>query len=400
MIPFALITGPAIPDIFLSLIGLYFLIKSVLKKLWIYYKNPIVFGFLFFSAYGIFRSLLSDMPVESLANEGSVFYFRYIFFAMGTWYLLDCNIHLSKCLLTTSILSLLLVSSDGLFQYLTGADFFGTKALSSYRISGLFGNEPIMGRYIALLSIFTFALIYQNIAKSKNSLMLSVVFLVICEVVAFFSGERVPLFYITLFTVLLLIFIPNYRLYRLVGIFVSFIIILVVLQINPNAKERMVFQTINEISETRFPFLPYNKAYEEHYISSIKMFIDSPIFGVGTNTFRFKSQKPEFNSNIIDINSHPHQFYLQALAELGIFGFLFLLSFFIFLTYMLIRQLLYLMKSKNSLLIPFDKFIFSLILFTYWWPSPHMSLYNNWNNVLLMLPLGFFMKAFYNKKNF
>ena len=95
---------------------------------------------------------------------------------MGTWYLLDYNIHLSKCLLTTSILSLLLVSSDGLFQYLTGADFFGTKALSSYRISGLFGNEPIMGRYIALLSIFTFALIYQNIAKSKNSLMLSVVF--------------------------------------------------------------------------------------------------------------------------------------------------------------------------------------------------------------------------------
>ena len=62
---------------------------------------------------------------------------------------LDCNIRLSKCLLTTSILSLLLVSSDGLFQYLTGADFFKIKKKKKKKISGLFGNEPIMGRYIA-----------------------------------------------------------------------------------------------------------------------------------------------------------------------------------------------------------------------------------------------------------
>lgn len=299
-----------------------------------------------------------------------------------------------------SIACLLIVSFDGLFQYLTGFDFFGTQAISLYRISGLFGNEPIMGRYIAFLSIFTFALIYQNLSNSKIAVMLSVAFLVMSEVIVFLSGERVPLFQVTLFTILILIFIPHYRIYRLVGIFASFIIVLVILQINPNAKERMIDQTLDEMSKTNYPFLPYNLGYQEHYISAIKMFNDSPVFGVGTNTYRFQSQKSKFNSNKLDINSHPHQFYLQALAELGIIGFLFLLSFFLFLTYLLIRQFFYFIKSKNSQLIPFDQFLFSLILFTYWWPLiPHMSLYNNWNNVLLMLPLGFFMKGFYDKKH-
>ena len=48
LIPVALITGPAIPDIFLSLIALYFLIKSIWKKKWHYYQNPIFYGFILF----------------------------------------------------------------------------------------------------------------------------------------------------------------------------------------------------------------------------------------------------------------------------------------------------------------------------------------------------------------
>ena len=78
--PVALITGPAIPDIILSLIAFYFLIKTFSQKLWKYYKNPVVIGFLIFSFYAIIRSLLSEMPINSLTNEGSAFYFRYIFF--------------------------------------------------------------------------------------------------------------------------------------------------------------------------------------------------------------------------------------------------------------------------------------------------------------------------------
>ena len=72
-IPIVLITGPALPDIFLSLIAIYFLVKSILKKKWEYYQNPIFYGFILFCLYGIIRSIFSEMPFESLMTGGSVF---------------------------------------------------------------------------------------------------------------------------------------------------------------------------------------------------------------------------------------------------------------------------------------------------------------------------------------
>lgn len=396
LIPFVLITGPALPDIFLSLIAIYFLIKSVQNKHWHYYRNPIVLGFLIFSLYGIVRSLFSDIPLESLTNEGSLFYFRYIFFAMGVWYLLDHNPYLSKCLMAVSIISLISVSVDGLYQYFVGNNILGYQKHGNDRLTGFFGKEPILGRYIAYLSIFTFALIYQNFIKTKKMMILSVAFLVICEVIVFLTGERAAFFYISLFTILIVIFIPKFRIYRIFGILLTFIIIIGIFAINPTAKKRMIDYSLEQVSQTQLQFLPFSKAHEEHYISAYKMYKDYPMFGIGTNTYRFHSLKPRYNSKTHDINSHPHHFYMQALAELGIVGFLFLTTFFLYFLYIGLKQLVLIILSKKTKQISFEIFLYPMILFVYWWPLiPNMSLYNNWNNVLMMLPLGFFLKYFY-----
>ena len=176
LMPIALISGPAIPDIFLSLIAFHFLLVSIKNKLWKYYQNPIVIGFLTFSIYGILRSIFSDMPIDSLTNEGSIFYFRYIFFAMGVWYLLNNNPYLNKCFLVTLSFCLILVSLDGIAQYLIGVDFFGNKQITIYRISGLFGDEPILGRYVVYLMMLLFAIFYQNSTKTKKNIIISLFF--------------------------------------------------------------------------------------------------------------------------------------------------------------------------------------------------------------------------------
>ena len=397
LLPIVLITGPALPDIFLSVIALYFLVKSVIYKKWSYYKNSIVIGFLLFSAYGIIRSLFYEVPWLSLYNEGSIFYFRYIFFALGVWYLLDHNPYLPKCLLYVSLICLSIVCLDGLYQYFLGTNILGNYKYSENRLTGFFGDEPIIGRYIAYLSIFTFALIYQNFQKTKTMMIFSVAFLVMTEIIVFLSGERAALLCIFLFSVLIVIFIPKFRIYRVIGLLISVISIYAILEINPTAKERMIDFTIDQVSQTHFPFLPYSAHHEEHYVSALKMFQNKSLFGIGTNNFRFECSKKEYIYKDRSCSSHPHNYYLQVLAELGLFGFFALVTFFLYLCFILLRQFYFVVKNDKKKLIPFGFFLYPVILFVYWWPLiPHMSFYNNWLNVFMMLPLGFFMRYLYS----
>lgn len=399
LLPIALITGRAIPDIFLSLTALYFLIISLHKKLWIYYKNPIVIFFLIFCFYGIIRSIFTNITFESMTNEGSVFYFRYIFFSLGIWYLLDNNRHLSKSFLIVLIICLTMLSLDAYVQYFTGVNTIGIKKYSVSRLSGFMGgNEPVIGRYISYLSILAFGLICQNFKLTKKIIILSVLFLVLFETITFLSGERAPFLSLTIFILLVFIYFPNFRIYIGSGILLSIFLIGIFLIINDEIRLRMIEHTISEISQTSLPFLPYGVVHEEHYLSALKIFNDYTIFGSGTNTFKFFCDKPEYIISRVSCTTHPHNVYIQTLSDLGIIGFMFLFIFFTYLSIKLIKQFLFLTLSKKKNLISSDFLIFYIILFVYWWPLiPTMSFYNNWNNVFIMLPLGFFMKYLYGK---
>ena len=402
LLPIALITGPAIPDIIISTCALYFLIKSFYQRLWIYYLNPFVGLFLLFCFYSILRSLFSEFPIESLTNEGSVFYFRYLFFSLYIWYLLDNVSNFSKCLLNIILLCLILVIIDGVYQYFVGVNFFGNPKYhgDSNRLTGLFGDEPIIGRYIAYMSILAFYLIYTSFNISKKTMICSISILILSEVFVFLSGERAPLLYVSLFSLLILIYIPHFRFYRLVGVVISLSLIALILQFNTSAKERIIDQSINQISETKLPFLPYSELHERHYISAIKMFQDKPFFGVGTNLFRYQCEKKEYQYVTGSCTSHPHHYYIQLLAELGLVGFFFLVFFYLYLSFKALIQLYFLLRSNFSKIMSFDKFLIIIVLLVFWWPLiPHMSFFNNWNSILLMLPVGFFLKHFYGIHN-
>ena len=80
LLPIAFITGPFLPDLFASLIALYFLIISMKKKLFHYYKNFFFYFFSLFYLYLHLRGLFSEYPFESLIDfDGPIFFFRYLF---------------------------------------------------------------------------------------------------------------------------------------------------------------------------------------------------------------------------------------------------------------------------------------------------------------------------------
>ena len=153
------------------------------------------------------------------------------------------------------------------------------------------------------------------------------------------------------------------------------------------------------MSESSVPFLPFSNLHERHYVSALKMFQDSPIVGIGTNIFRFQCEKEQFQYKPGSCTTHPHNYYIQVLAELGIIGFIFIMSFFGYFLYVGMRELYFIFACKRDKTIPFEQFLFFIIILVYWWPLiPHMSLYNNWNNVLKMLPLGYLLRYLSIKK--
>ena len=96
-------------------------------------------------------------------------------------------------------------------------------------------------------------------------------------------------------------------------------------------------------------------------------------------------------------NNHPHNFYIQLLAEIGLLGFMFIFGLFIYLSYLLIRNFFF--KYFKSKYLFSDSEICILIgFFIVLWPlTTNGNFFNNWINLISFYPLGFFIYIFNRK---
>lgn len=96
-------------------------------------------------------------------------------------------------------------------------------------------------------------------------------------------------------------------------------------------------------------------------------------------------------------NTHPHNIYLQFLAELGIIGFIFITSLFFYILYYFTISLkniffgdsLKIDKSKYSLFIILNILLFLLPII------PSGNFFNNWYAIVFAFQLGFFLNLVY-----
>lgn len=97
--------------------------------------------------------------------------------------------------------------------------------------------------------------------------------------------------------------------------------------------------------------------------------------------------------------THPHNFYLQLLSETGIIGFCFILLVFCYFFYLIIKFIYFsLLKNKKilsnlqiSLVIGFIIFLLPII--------PNGNFFNNWLNMVMFFPLGFYIFSLNENKN-
>ena len=411
-------TGPLLPDLFLSLSVIIFIIISIRNNLKRFYFNKISLFFFVFFIYIISNSFFSLYPKVSLLS--SVFYFRFYIFALAISYLLSIENNFKNTLYLVLKITITFVLIDTIYQYFAGTDFFNFEK-QLHRLSGPFGEELIVGSFIS--KVLPVLISLEFFIRKKISLsLLGILFLSV--ITTFLSGERVSFFNIFLFSLIFLIFYQtkNKSKFVISSIFIILIPILVTLSFDKSRSDRMIKYPICAMNIDFFNFFNcaeknvvwggnkyektyqssriviFSKAHEGHFRSAIKMFYDDPIFGKGIKMFRYHCSDPKF-ANENSCTSHPHNTLIQFLAELGFVGLIFLLIG-IFGIYKVFFKLIFSKKKyqANNNQLSYILITFSIIqIFFIFLPSGQF--FNNYLSILYYLPLGIFLNLNYNYHN-
>ena len=392
LLPVALVTGPFLPDAFLTLIGIYFLIVSVQKKLYAYYQNIFVYIFSIFYLFLVMSGLMSEDIYSSLIDfNGPIFYFRYLFFVLGVQYLMDTNPKLIQYFSAILLITILVVIMDGIIQWQTGTNLLGYPIDNFHggRVTGLFRDEQILGHFLSFVVPLSFALILFLVKEKKNNLKLLLLFsfLILSEVFIFITNDRSAFLKIVQFTLLLIFLSNNFKLFRLISFFLSLVIISFLALNTSHSYNRYMKNTLEDVSSTKIPYMPWTPLHEEHFEVAFNFFQENPVIGNGPQFFRYKCMQDPIKG----CTSHPHNYYFQTLAELGLVGVSFLFLGFLYLFFILFRQFLNVwILKKEKYYIPDHLLSLYSLTFIFLWPLiPNGSFYNNWLNVMIFLPVPF-----------
>jgi O-antigen ligase len=394
IIPF-LIWGPFFPDLIVSISALFFL-YYVLKNNSFYYfsKKPFIIFLLFCIVSTIISLEAKDI---SLSIKSSLFYFRIGVFSCFIWYLIDKDKSILNYFYYALTLCFLALVIDGYFQYFTGVNLSGFK-ISGLRVSSFFGDEEILGSYLSRLFPLLFALFLIK-KKQKFEIYFIGLLFILVDVLIYMSAERTAFFFLNLSTIFIIILIKRYQKFRLVTFIIALVVIIVLSLNSPNLTHRMFKGPAEDMGlvESSKEQTIFSPGHDSHYRTAFRMFKDQPLLGHGPKMFRVLCKDEKYVVGLYPCSSHPHNFYVQLLAETGIVGFLFLFTAFGYVLYTSLRQFKSIIFKQKRPLGDYQVCLLAGILITVWPLSPNGNFFNNWLMVVYSLPVGFYLQSFYGK---
>ena len=382
--------GAAISEFFVSLAAIIFLIYTLNYRDWNYYRKKIFIVLIIFSIYIIFGSLISEFPINSLRS--SAFYFRFALLLLSIWFLLDNNKNFSYYFLLSIIAPLSLSFIYSSYQLLDPNNL--EARIADFRISGFFGQELVQGSYFLRLLIPSFGLFLLLGNSFKNKFFYLFIFFSSLFVILL-SGERATIGLMFIFVTFLFFYLNIKILTKIYILLLTSALIVSSILYIPGLKARVYDNTKSLLIEEKNIKI-FSRGHQEHYSSAIKMFKKNIFTGVGVRNFRLECRKKEYRS--IGVNActtHPHNTYIQFLAETGIIGFSFIFFFLIYISKFLLKNFISILKNKK---IDVVTTVFAVSIFINIFPLvPTGNFFNNWLSAIYYLPLAFF---FYNlKKN-
>ena len=414
LIPLFLISGPALPDIVITLGFIFGIIY------FIYYKeylelikiNFIKISIIFWLSL-IFISFFSYNKTNSF--QDSLIFIRFLFIPILCYFIFFKKRKLFIQTLLVITILVIFVCIDSFYQFLNytpehgfGEDLLGFKSNWYGRLTGPFRDELIPGSYISKFGLLGFAYLI-SIKKFENKILFHSIYLSSILFISFISGERMAFATFGLGLVFLFIFLSGFRKSIFLSIIVGIFFIFLATNLHPSYndfnvvestqhhqgqkvekffncnddREKICTKIIN-IQPSFYEIIKNFKtsAYGEIYLLSFKMFVDNPLTGIGINNFKFLCNDNNIYKNMMvyyECASHPHNIYIQWLTEGGLIVFILFILYLIFLMFFILNN----NGDKKY------KIISIVVIIIMFWPIMSTgSLIKNWFGVSSFFIIG------------
>lgn len=285
---------------------------------------------------------------------------------------------------------------DSYYQYFFSINLLGFN-YNGVRLSSLFGEESVLGSYLARLMPIIFGIFAFKKTKSKYFLAFTIILLILSDVIIFLSGERVAFFILTFSSLLIVVSIRNWFYVRLLSIIISLIIVTFIVSLDQSVKDRMITSTLEQSNILGDKMVAFTPAHNAHYLNALNIIKDNFIFGIGPKMFRETCNDEKYF--VVDgCSTHPHNTYIQLLSETGVIGFSFVFTFFLFCSFIIIRQIYSKFIFRKSFK-PDYYMCFIIAIFINLWPlMPTGNFFNNWISIIYYIPVGFILYFHYDYK--
>ena len=387
-IPVLMVSGPFLPDLLISIVSIFYVQRCFKNNEISDLKEVYFLIFLFFWIFIIFNSLLSS---NFVSIKSSLFYIRFGVLILVLKYFCENDFNFLKNFKNVILITLITLLIDSTIQYFYGQNILGFQKGS--RISSFFGEEKVLGSFVIRFTTIYLGLYFYVFGKVKFNFH-SMLILIISLYLILLSNERSALGLYLLY--MFLISFVFFNKIRNILIFLTLIFGIVSISIGFSEKLKVrYFDTflsqmkVENVDENKKIYL-FTKAHDAYFFTAINMFKEKPLIGHGTKSFRFECENYKSTDHKNDsCNTHPHNYYVQMLAENGLIGFFTLSFIFIYLIYDLYKNIF---KNKNKIL--------SLILISNivsLWPIiPHGNFFNNWISIFIFLNFSFYV--YFKKK--
>ena len=389
LIPLALITGPFLPDLFVTIVSIIFIIKCLSEKNIQYFNNIYFKYFLFFYFMCLTSSILSEYKL--ISSIKSLFYLRFGLFSLAVWYLLKNNRKLINYIFLSLLFCFFILIFDGLFQFLFKTNIIGLEKHPT-RLSSFFGEELIYGSYLSrFLPILIGLFFFSNYSQKKINIYISIIFIIFSITLIYLSGERTAFFLTVMSIIYLVVMINKYSKYFLIASILSSFVLAIITANNSIVKERMINLTKNQIGLSN-TYVFSSDIYKGHFLIAKDLFQENIILGVGPKNYvKHCNNNKKYQTLPYVCSTHPHNTYIQLLAETGLIGFFTILFLFLTLTFHSMKYIYLKLWRKEELFNFSEICLLSSMLITVWPIVTSGSFFNNYLNIIYFFPVGIFI---------